>query len=42
MINLLMAEIVCVCGEVVASLGVSKFGLSLGDASLIRRVGGVL
>jgi hypothetical protein len=42
MVNLFMTEIVCVGGEVVASLRVSKFGLSLGNASLIRRVGGIL
>jgi hypothetical protein len=42
MVNLSTAEIVCVGGEVVASLRVSKFGLSLGNASLIRRVGGIL
>jgi hypothetical protein len=42
MVNLFMTEIVCIGGEVVASLRVSKFGLSLGNASLIRRVGGIL
>ncbi len=42
MINLLTAGIVCVACEVVASLRASKFGLSLGDALLIRRVGGIL
>ena len=42
MVNLFMTEIVCVGGEVIASLRVSKFGLSLGNASLIRRVGGIL
>jgi hypothetical protein len=42
MINLLASEIVCVGGEVVASLRASKFALSLGNASLIRRVGGIL
>jgi len=42
MVNLFMTEIVCVGGEVVASLRVSKFVFSLGDASLIWRVGGIL
>ena len=42
MVNLFMTEIVCVGGEVIASPRVSKFELSLGNASLIRRVGGIL
>jgi len=42
MVNLFMTEIVCVGGEVIASLRVSKFELSFGNASLIRRVGGIL
>jgi len=42
MINLFMAEIVCVGGEVIASLRVSKFEFSFGNASLNRRVGGIL
>jgi hypothetical protein len=42
MVNLFTTEIVCVSGEVVASLRVSKFENSFGEASLIRRVGGIL
>jgi len=42
MVNLFMTEIVCVGGEVVASLRASKFRVSFGDAPLIRRVGGIL